>query len=203
MLILAVNGSPHREGNTAMMLKAALEEIKGPGVETGFIQVSEALSGLKQPYCICCSTPCTGKCYRGTQLEEVFNLFRRADGIILGSPVYFGTVSAQLKTLWDKSRLLRKEKVLLNVVGGAVVNGGARFGGQETTLRAMHDMMLVQGMTVVGDGYVEDDAGHQGACAKRPVQEDPQGFARARILGKRILEVARATRELRSFRCKD
>ena len=92
----------------------------------------------------------------------MFDLLRRADGILLGSPVYFGTVSAQLKSFWDKTRLLRREKYLINVVGGALAVGGSRFGGQETTLRALQDMMLCQGMIVVGDAHLEEDAGHQG-----------------------------------------
>ena len=44
-----------------------------------------------------------------------------------------------------------------------------RFGGQETTIKAIHDLMLVQGLIIVGDGHRDFDSGHQGACAQRPV----------------------------------
>lgn len=200
MLILAVNGSPRPDGNTAHMLRAALEVVRAAGVESSLVQVSEAMSGLKVPYCVACSDICEGKCYKGTKLEETLNLMRRADGIIIGSPVYFCTVSAPLKALWDKTRPLRKQKALLNVVGGALAVGGARFGGQETTMRAIQDMMLCQGMTIVGDGYWEDDAGHQGACAQRPSDQDADGLKRACVLARRVVEVAQATRELRNHR---
>ncbi|MDI6688874.1 MAG: NAD(P)H-dependent oxidoreductase [Actinomycetota bacterium] len=40
-------------------------------------------------------------------MEEVFNLLKQADGVVLGSPVYFGTVSAQMKAFWDKTRDIR------------------------------------------------------------------------------------------------
>ena len=193
-------GSPRREGNTSIMLREALEEVQGAGAEGVFIQVSELLSELKTPYCQVCSNPCGGKCYADTSLASVFNLFRKADGLLVGSPVYFSTVSAQLKILWDMTRALRKEKALLNVVGGALAVGGARFGGQETTLRAIHDMMLCQGMTVVGDGFVDDDAGHQGACSQQPAAEDKDALVRSRILARRVLEVARATAVLRLHR---
>jgi multimeric flavodoxin WrbA len=127
----------------------------------------------------------------------MFDLLRRADGLILGSPVYFGTVAAPLKAFWDKTRRIRKELALLNVVGGAVAVGGSRFGGQETTLRAMHDMMLTQGMTLVGDGHFSGDAGHHGACAQQPAGDDHQVFERTRLLVQRVVEVARATADLR------
>lgn len=197
MLILAINGSPRPAGNTAQMLWATQEVVESAGATFIFLQVSEALKELKVPYCTVCSDPCQGKCYAGTRLEEMFNLLRRADGIIMGSPVYFSTVSSHLKSFWDRTRLLRREMALLNVVGGALAVGKARFGGQETALRAMHDMMLCQGMTVVGDGYL-DNAGHQGACAQDPVAEDAWGLQRARALARRVVEVAEATRELRA-----
>jgi len=200
MLVLAVNGSPNKSGNTANMLNTALEEVRTAGAEGVFIQVSEVLKSTKIPFCTACSNPCEGKCYRGTSLEETFELMRRADGIIIGSPVYFCTVSAQLKGFWDKTRKLRTNKWLLNTVGGALAVGGARFGGQETTLRAIHDMMLCQGMTVVGDGYYADDAGHQGGCCQRPSGEDREGLNRTRILARRVVEVAEATKSLRADR---
>lgn len=198
MLILAINGSPNKNGNTAHMLNIALEEVRALGAEGVFLQVSDVLKDVKVPFCIACSNPCEGKCYKGTALEEAFNLMLKADGIIIGSPVYFCTVSAQLKGFWDKTRKLRTGKGLINKVGGALAVGGARFGGQETTIRAIHDMMLCQGMTVVGDGYHADDAGHQGGCCQRPARDDQEGLKRTRILARRVFEVAEATKNLRA-----
>ncbi len=155
-------------------------------------------AGLKAQYCLHCSSPCKGACYEGTRLAEMFDILRQADGLLLGSPVYFGTVAAPLKAFWDKTRCLRKEKALLNVVGGGVVTGASRFGGQEATLRALHEMMLSQGMTIVGDGHLTDaDAGHHGACAQEPVLNDRWALERARVLGRRVFEVAQATVPLR------
>lgn len=198
MLILIINGSPNKNGNTAQMLNAALEEVRLHGAESTFVQVSEVLRSVKVPFCVACSNPCEGKCYRDTALEEVFEQMIRADGIILGSPVYFCTVSAQLKGFWDKTRKLRTSKGLVNTVGGALAVGGARFGGQETTVRALQDMMLCQGMTVVGDGFPADDAGHQGGCCQKPSAEDREGLQRTRILARRVVQVAKATEGLRS-----
>ncbi|ACA59035.1 flavodoxin family protein [Candidatus Desulforudis audaxviator] len=197
MLIVAVNGSPRKDGNTAYLLKAALDEAGAMGAQTAYIQASEVIKEAKIPFCAHCSTPCKGVCYEGTALAEALDLLREADGVILGSPVYFATVSAQLKAFWDKTRRLRKDFALLNVVGGAVVTGGSRFGGQETTVRALHDMMMTQGMTIVGDGHLSGDAGHQGACAQQPARDDSEVDKRMRLLVRRVVEVARATAELR------
>ncbi|HWI54689.1 MAG TPA: flavodoxin family protein [Desulfobacteria bacterium] len=197
MFIVGLNGSPQKEGNTVNLLNAALDAAAGLGCDTRILHVSEALKGLTTPFCNNCSPVCAGICAKGHNLGEAYDLLRKADGLIIGSPVYFGTVSAQLKGFWDKSRVLRKEKALLNVIGGAVAVGASRFGGQETTVKAIHDMMLVQGMTVIGDGYFADDAGHQGACGQKPSADDVYSTQRAAIMGRRVAQLAKATMELR------
>ncbi|MCG0277536.1 MAG: flavodoxin family protein [Thermanaeromonas sp.] len=197
MLIVGINGSPRKAGSTAFLVQEGLKAASSKGAQTVLIHVADVLADQKQPFCTHCSSPCQGLCFRGKRLEEAYSLLRQADGILLGSPVYFGTVSAQLKAFWDKSRLLRKEKALLNVVGAAVAVGGSRFGGQETTLKALFDMMLVQGMMIIGDGYQDHDCGHHGGCSQAPAVEDEFARERVRILGLRLAEVAAATMSLR------
>ncbi|HBT20268.1 MAG TPA: flavodoxin family protein [Peptococcaceae bacterium] len=198
MLIVAVNGSPRKDGSTSYLLQESLKVARERGLSTEIIHVSEVLEDAEHPFCNYCMEVCTGKCFLGSKLEDAYALLKEADGIIVGTPVYFGTVSAQLKGFWDKTRFMRKEKSLLNTVGGVVTVGGARFGGgQETALNAVIHMMLVQGMTIVGDGYFENDCGHFGSCAQRPSEKDEFALHRAHIIMKRIIEVAEATRELR------
>lgn len=198
MLFVVLNGSPNREGNTALLLREACHVFESLGSEAVFVQVSEVMAGVKQPLCLACSNPCSGRCYSGTTLEKAYDLLARADGVIIGSPVYFCTVSGQMKAFWDKSRQLRGKKGLLNTVGGAVAVGAARFGGQETTLRAIQDIMLCHGMTVVGDGFQDADCGHHGGCAQKPSSEDPEALKRLAILARRVHEVAQATRQIRA-----
>ncbi|NLW08144.1 MAG: flavodoxin family protein [Clostridia bacterium] len=197
MLIVGINGSPKKEGNTAFLVREGLAVAEAAGAKTALINVSDSLAGQKTPYCIQCSNPCQGNCSRDNPLGEAYDLLRKADGLILGSPVYFGTVSAQLKAFWDKSRILRKEKALYNVPGAAVAVGASRFGGQETTIKALFDMMLVQGMLIVGDGYRDADCGHQGACSHAPADQDEYAIKRVRLIGQRLAEVAAATMTLR------
>lgn len=197
MLVVGINGSPNKDGNTADLIRLALKETEKRGAETKEIYLQEALDAVDNPYCTVCSPRCQGQCYQNTPLEALYDTISKADALLLGSPVYFGTVSAQLKGFWDKTRKLRGEKALLNTVGGAITVGNARFGGQETTSRALYDLMLVQGMIIVGDGYEEDDAGHHGAFAQRPALEDEFAKKRTIILAKRIVQVAEATKSIR------
>lgn len=198
MLIVGLNGSPNKNGNTKFLLETVLGQARSLGAGTMTIEVMEVLNTAKNSFCIVCSNPCSGKCYQGTELEKTFELLKRADGMVLGSPVYFGTVSAQLKAFFDMTRRLRRDKGLYNTIGAGVTVGNADFGGQETTLRALHDIMLVHGMMIVGDGYHEDDCGHFGVCSQRPSAEDSFALKRAEILGKRLVEVCKETKKLRN-----
>lgn len=200
MKFVAINGSPFKDGNTAFLLQKGLEQIKQLGGEVEIIHALEVLKSLKVPFCTGCSNPCQGACTKGTLMEKVLNSLREADGLLIGSPVYFGTVTGELKAFWDKTRCLRGKNALLNVPGGAVAVGASRFGGQEGTLRAIQDMMFVQGMTIVGDGQREHDCGHYGVAAQRPAMEDQYALERIIIMAKRIYEVSEATQSLRISR---
>lgn len=202
MLMIGLNGSPNVKGNTKLLLEKVLGQAKSLGAETKILEVPQIMKSVKQPFCTACSSPCAGKCFKGTALEEAFELLKKADGVLFGSPVYFGSVSGQLKAFFDKSRKLRGEKGLYNTIGAGVTVGNNKYGGQETTMKALHDIMLVQGMIIVGDGYLDDDCGHHGVCAQRPGGEDVYALKRAEILGKRMAEVCKATECLRLARSK-
>lgn len=197
MLLVCLNGSPNKKGNTKLLLETIAEKVKRLGSEVVILDVADLLNSLKQPFCVACSSPCSGECYKGSKLEEAFELLKKADGIIIGSPVYFGSVSGQIKAFFDKTRKLRSEKVLYNKVIAGVTVGASKYGGQETTMKAIHDMALVQGMIIVGDGFTEDDCGHHGVCAQKPSENDEFALKRAEIIAKRLVEVCRATESLR------
>lgn len=197
MLIIGLNGSPKKGGSTAYLINTALDLARAQGASAELIEVAPLMELQTNPFCTACASPCPGTCYRDSDLESAYHLLCRADGIIIGSPVYFGTVSAQLKAFWDKTRKLRTEKSLLDTVGAAVTTGASRFGGQETTIKALYDMMMVQGMILVGDGHSSGDAGHHGTCAQAPARDDNNAFRRLELLTLRLLEVARSTSSLR------
>lgn len=188
MVLIGLNGSPRAKGNCSFLLDLALQSAKEEGIEVKRFEVHELMLNQEKPYCDACSSPCNRSCFENTLLDEAFEEIKKAGGLILASPVYFGTVSAQLKAFWDKTRALRSEKALVGKVGGAIAVGATRFGGQETTLRTLHDMMLIHGMSIVAEGTVGTDAGHQGVCSTAPSREDEFAQKRAVILGKRLAE---------------
>ena len=198
MRIIGLNGSPNSNGNTSVLINNILDCCKELGAQTTMVNVGEIMQQQKSGYCTVCTNPCKGVCYKGTELEKVYELLRDSDGVIIGSPVYFGSVSAQLKAFFDKTRKVRADKWLYNKVGICATVGASKFGGQETTIKAMHDMMLVDGMIIIGDGYIDDDCGHQGVAAVRPAQEDENAKKRARIAAKRLVEVCAATESIRT-----
>lgn len=197
MLILGISGSPNNKGNTAYMLNLGLAEVARLGAETKFINVSEVLDDCDTPFCTSCSKPCAGICLEGTTMEEIAELVQKADGIIFGTPVYFGTMSAQLKAFFDKLRHLRAQFALCNIVGGAMAVGHSEYGGEEQAMSAVRDAMLVYGMTVVGNTHPEVSTGHGGVGLTDPA-EGNKGAEKSMIaMARRIYDVAKATQELR------
>lgn len=189
MYILAINGSPNRSGNTAFLLEKVLAAVEEQGVEGRLIHVMDAVKKQKMPFCIACSSPCKETCHEKDEgLKEACDVLENASAVVLGSPVYFGTVSAQLKAFWDKTRGIRTRRGLVGKPGAAVSVGAARFGGQETTIKALHDMMIIHGMSVVGEGIQDADAGHHGVSGQKPAEEDSFAQERAGILGRRLAQ---------------
>ena len=112
--------------------------------------------------------------------------FIAADGIIAGSPVYFGTMAAELKMVFEK--LIAVRKAMGGKIGAAFTTSAFHTGGKETTLMTIIQAMLIYGMIVVGDPL--DATGHYGAACSGSV--DPDTEETARKLGKRVAELAKA-----------
>ena len=101
-----------------------------------------------------------------------------ADGIIMGSPTYFGQMSAKLKALIDESVKVHKE--LTGKVGGAFTSSGGTASGAETTLLSIVQAMLIHGMIVQGRA---DDKHYGVAVTGAPKKRD---LAECEKLGQRV-----------------
>lgn len=183
MKILALNGSHNNNGNTAFLLNQILKYFKKE--DTEIINIYEAVSDAKHPFCISCSTPCDGRCYNGTKLEYALNKVSESDFVIIGSPVYFGSMSAQLKAFFDKTRAMRADKKWLGKPMAAVTVGASKYGGQERTLEAIHSCALVSGMILIGNGC-DSAMGHFGVSAQRPAENDEYALAQCKNLADAI-----------------
>ena len=108
-----------------------------------------------------------------------------SDGIIVGSPVYFGTMAAELKEVLDRFVIVRKK--MENKIGAAFTTSGDQSGGKETTLISIIQALLIYGMIIVGDPL--DATGHYGvSCVGAPNKETK---INATKLGKRVAELVK------------
>jgi len=160
MNILGISGSPNSDGNTAYAVKHALTVIGGDGFSTRFI----SLAGKSILPCQgCWSCAADRVCVQDDDMNGIIEALRWCDGLIVGSPVYFGLVSGQLKTMMDRTVLFRPSydgpMDLAGKVGGGIACAGFRNGGQETALQNIHTWLLQQNMLVINDGAGFSHAG--------------------------------------------
>ncbi len=121
-----------------------------------------------------------GACVLKTARDVTREDFASADGIIAGSPVYFGGMAAELKEVFDVFVGLRKK--MGDKVGAAFATAGDASGGKETTMMSIIQAMLIYGMIIVGDPL--DATGHYGvSCVGAP---DAEALANGAKLGKRV-----------------
>ncbi|MEJ2629595.1 MAG: NAD(P)H-dependent oxidoreductase, partial [bacterium] len=111
--------------------------------------------------------------------------FLNSQGIIAGSPVYFGTMAAELKDVFDRCISTRKQ--MENKVGAAFATSNHPTGGKETTLMSIIQALLIYGMIVVGDPM--DASGHYGVAFSGPLDERTQDEARK--LGRRVADIVK------------
>lgn len=179
MKILGIVCSPRVGGNTEILVKEALESAKENGVDVELL----TLSNKEIKPCDHCRT-CyeTGECCIEDDMNEIYLKLLEADGIILGSPVYFWSVSAQAKLFIDRTYALRyPTHRLKGKVGGAIAVAGRR--GQIEALTLINNFFLGQdaipaGLGVDGRGSKEGD-----------VREDDRAMARAKKLGEKMMKL--------------
>ena len=191
MKILGISCSPRKDKATQYCLNKALESA---GNSSGIEIINYSLAGKTFQGCIACDY-CRKQlgCSQKDDFEkEILPLLTDPDltGILIATPVYFGTMSAQCKAFLDRMLPIRRNGfVLRNKVAGVLAVGGSRNGGQELTIQAVHAALLIQNCIIVGDGH---STSHFGAiCWERHpggIEKDADGLLTATNLGKRIAE---------------
>lgn len=186
MKVLAVNGSPRKNGNTKAMIDAAGGALTREGITVDSISVVD----YEIRPCDACEA-----CYKNAwqcpiedDALEVLARMRDADGLIVASPVYGAGVTAQLKALLDRSVIAYVNQDLRNKVGGAIAVGGGVHGGQELTIQqivaefAFHGMIVANPtMELLGAMGTADGVGE--------IEKDTAGLQSATELGRRMAEL--------------
>ena len=176
MKVLLVNGSPKKEGNTALALKEMAKVFAAEGIEPVTIQVgSQNVRG-----CIACGK-CgeLGKCVFDDVVNEYAGLFEECDGIVVGSPVYYASANATLIAFLDRLFYSTRFDKTMKVGASVVV---ARRGGLSSTFDELNKYFTISGMPVASSQYW--NSVHGGAPGQ--VAEDAEGMQTMRTLARNM-----------------
>ena len=178
MKVLLINGSPHSKGSTYTALNEVAVTLEKEGIETEMIHVGHmAIRG-----CIACGK-CReiGQCVFEDAVNEAAEKFANADGIVVGSPVYYASANGTLTSFLDRlfySSARKFDKTMK--VGAAVVS--ARRGGNTATFDELNKYFTISGMPVVSSQYWNQIHGN---CAEDAMQ-DAEGLQTMRTLGRNM-----------------
>jgi len=182
MKVTAFNGSARKDGNTAIMLNAALNELKNQVIDTELYQ----LSGKQIHGCIACYKCMENKDQRCAVKKDVANecieKMLESDGIILGSPTYFTDVTTEMKALIDRAGLVSRANgdMFKRKIGAAVV--AARRGGSIHAFDSMNHFFLIGQMIIPGSNYWNMGFG----LNKGDVEKDEEAIGTMKVLGENM-----------------
>jgi multimeric flavodoxin WrbA len=188
MKVVGFNGSPRKDGNTAVLIRRVFQELENEGIETEFVQLShKTIHGCAS--CYQCVEKKDGQCaVSDDAANEYIEKISGAQGVVLGSPVYFQDVTPEMKALIDRAGFVSRANgaMFRNKVGCLVA--AARRSGAVYTLDTMGHFFLSMEMIIVGRavGIGRD---------KGDVEKDEEGMALAEVLGKRMAWVLKRVYE--------
>ncbi|MCD6305849.1 MAG: flavodoxin family protein [Deltaproteobacteria bacterium] len=172
MKIVYVSGSPRKDSNTDLLLKFMISFTGGDLVKLSDYRVEPCLA--------CWSCLKAGACAIKDDMSQILiPSLLKADAIVLGSPVFFNNVSAQLKAFIDRTWSIKGR--LRNKIGGAVVVG--RRDGAESAITAIHAFFLKHEIIPANRGV------HGTAFARGEITEDGEAMESARKLCERLMEL--------------
>ena len=181
--VLLLNGSPHPNGCTATALKEMVKTFEQEGVETEVIQV-----GMKNVRgCIACDRCAElGRCVFDDLVNEVAAKFAEADGLIVGSPVYYGSPNGTIISLMDRLFYSTGNMPKQMKVGAAVVS--CRRGGNTASFDVLNKYFTISGMPLASSTYWNQVHGF----SAEDVEKDLEGLQTMRNLARNMTFMIRA-----------
>jgi len=182
MKVVAFNGSSRKDGNTAILIRAVFDELEKEGIETELVQ----LAGQNIHGCIACRKCFAEKNEKCAQTNDIVNgcigKMAKADGIILGSPVYFGNVTPEIKALIDRSGFVGRanDNMFARKAGAAVV--AVRRAGGAHVFNSLNMFFLITQMIIPGSNYWNIGYGREIG----EVKSDKEGMETMRVLGQNM-----------------
>ena len=179
MKAIGIVGSPRKNGNTEILTRHTLKAIEEEGVKTELIR----LAGLDIKPCNACMV-CKKeeRCPIDDDLWPIYTKMKKADAIILASPVYFGSVSAQMKALMDRAGYIAmgNGRKFEGKVGGPLVV--ARRAGHNFTFAQLMYWFHIAGFFMAGSTYWNIAFGREPG----EVEGDEEGMTTAWNFGKNV-----------------
>jgi len=196
-MILGLCGSP-RSGATEYVIKETLKMIESKGYKTEFYTIKDK----EIRYCIHCDYCLQKKgCIFDDDMDLLYKLLKEAEGIIIGTPVYNGGITAQTKAVLDRTRAIvaADPKVLEGKKGIAVAIGGDRIGGQELAIQQILTFYLLNGIIPLSGGFFGANIGATfwSKDTLEGVKVDEEGFKSLKKTVKRFLNYIDNGREKR------
>ncbi|MBR4540211.1 MAG: flavodoxin family protein [Clostridia bacterium] len=180
--ILIINGSPHVNGCTAAALEEMTKVFHQEGMETYLLSVgNQSIRG-----CISCGT-CgkRGRCVFDDTVNKAALLFEQADGLVVGSPVYYGSPNGNLISFLD--RLFYSTSFSKHMkVGAAVVS--CRRGGNTASFDVLNKYFTISGMPVASSTYWNQVHGF----TAEDVKKDLEGLQTMRNLARNMVFLIKA-----------
>ncbi len=195
MKVVIINGSPHKEGNTAYGLNLVAEELVKEGIDVEWIQVG----GTKVRGCLgCWKCGELGECViKNDLVNENLNKLAEADGILIGSPIYYEGINGSLKSFLDRSFLVLGYGAPVNKlrlkVGAAMV--AVRRSGGINALNTLNKYLSISEMMIPTANYWNQIFGMFPGDAEK----DAEGCQTMQVLGKNmayLLKMREATKDL-------
>ena len=183
MKVVAINGSGRKDGNTYLLLNMVLNELQAEGIETELIQLAEGKPIQGCIACYQCMQKKNMKCaIESDPFNEYFAKIGKADGLLLGSPVYFSDITAGMKGLIERCGLVGRANgnVLRRKVGAGVV--AVRRSGANHAFASLNYLFLISEMIIPGSSYWNM------ALGRNPgdVANDAEGVETMKTLGKNM-----------------
>ena len=176
MKVLMINGSPRKDGNTALALAEMRKVFEKNGIETEVYEIgTQTITGCRA--CGACAK--LGRCVVDDAVNEVAAKLAEADGLVIGSPVYFASANGTLVSLLD--RLFYSNHADLTMKVGAAVTI-ARRGGCSCTFDELNKYFTISGMPVASSQYWNMAYGR----AKGEAAEDGEGMRTMRVLAENM-----------------
>jgi multimeric flavodoxin WrbA len=151
---IAISGSPRRGGNTEILLQRCLDRLAGSGIQGKLI----SLAGLNLRGCTACgacaeSRDATCPGITGDDFEPIFEAMLRADILIVGSPVHFGSATPELMALLDRAGYVSRANgnLFSRKIGGPIAV--ARRAGHNFTFAQLLFWYMINDMVVPGSSY--------------------------------------------------